>query len=109
VLKRVFAALAISGREEKDLDSVILSFLCKAVTDEYQLPKMNRLSKIDGRYIRLAGFFAKQQSAARKKFTNENGEKYRKKRLDRLKAMVEMPHVVFNEHVELEEEETEPV
>lgn len=54
VLKRVFAALAISGREEKDLDSVIVSFMGREVTEEYQLPKMNRLSKIDGKYIRLA-------------------------------------------------------
>lgn len=81
----------------------------KAVTDEYQLPKMNKLSKIDGRYIRLAAYFAKQESAARKKFTNENSEKYRKKRLDRLKAMVETPHVVCNEHIELDEEAAEPV
>lgn len=88
---------------------MILSFMGKPVTDEYQLPKMNKLSKIDGRYIRLAAFFAKQQSAARKKFTNENSEKYRRKRLDRLRAILETPRVIYNEHIELEEEDAEPV
>jgi hypothetical protein len=103
-LKRVFAALAISGREEKDLDAMVLSFMAKPMADEYQLPKLSKLSKTDARYIRMAAAFTKHQAVVRKKFTNENSEGYRKKRLDHLKAIVESPPLVVGEHVDLEEE-----
>lgn len=51
---------------------MIPTFQAKAITDEYQLPKLNKLSKNDAKYNKIAAYFAKHQASSKKKFTNEN-------------------------------------
>jgi hypothetical protein len=105
LLKRVFAVLVISSKEGKEINYLIGAIQSKNIEEEFVLPKLSKLSDLEKTFVGVTALFTKHTSSLKKKFCSENSEKYRKKRVDRLKAILETPNIVLSDHIEFEEAE----